>query len=152
LDHRDEFVSNFGRNQLTEIPEMNIIDGLHLLVDGNVQETALFEEANLDAMFRELVAALSMELIFGPYFKKVEIDPSKLTGDKFQDEGGLSAFAMISTSHISIHCWPLRRTFMADIFSCKLFSHETALRILESRLQPTNWGVRTVVRRPNVVY
>ena len=131
---------------------MNIIDGLHLLVDGNVKDPALFEEGNLTAMFHALVSALDMELIHGPYFKQVAIDPSKLTGDKFQDEGGVSAYAMISTSHISIHCWPLRHTFMADIFSCKMFSHEVALGILEKHLQPSGWGVRTIVRRPNVVY
>lgn len=130
---------------------MNIIDGLHLVVDGNVQEPGLFNEANLTAMFQELISALDMELIHGPIFKNVEVNPAKLTGDKFQDEGGISGYAMISTSHVSIHCWPLRYTFMADIFSCKAFSTELALKVIEKYLQPSATNVRAIARRPDVV-
>jgi S-adenosylmethionine/arginine decarboxylase-like enzyme len=131
---------------------MNIIDGLHLIVDGNVKDSALFEQENLHSMFRELVVALKMELIYGPIFRQVALDASKLTGDKFQDEGGISAYAMISTSHIGIHCWPLRRTFMADIFSCRTFDHAAAMEILNQRLSPTDLTVRAIVRRPNIVF
>jgi S-adenosylmethionine/arginine decarboxylase-like enzyme len=130
---------------------MNIIDGLHLIVDGNVSDPALFSEENLDAMFKELVAELRMDLIYGPIFKQVEVDPAKLTGDKFRDEGGVSAYAMISTSHISMHCWPLRRTFMGDIFSCTTFSHELAMNVIESHLKPSGLKTRMLVRRPDVV-
>ena len=131
---------------------MNIIDGLHLIVDGNVKDPALFEQENLSALFHELVVGLKMQLIHGPVFRQVVLDPSKLTGDEFQDEGGVSAYAMISTSHISIHCWPLRKTFMADIFSCKIFDHATAMGVLEQRLQPSDLTVRAVVRRPGIVH
>ncbi len=130
---------------------MNIIDGLHLIVDGNVKDPARFEQANLNSMMLVLVQALDMELIHGPVFRQVEIDPSKLTGDKFRDEGGISGYAMISTSHISIHCWPLRKTFMADIFSCKVFSHEQAMRVIEEHLQPSMINTRAIVRRPDIV-
>ncbi len=131
---------------------MNIIDGLHLIVDGNVEDPTVFSEENLGLLFSELVSSLEMKLIHGPIFRAVELDPAKLSGDKFQDEGGISAYAMISTSHISIHCWPLRRTFMADIFSCRIFSHDVALRVVEDRLHPCGMNMRVVVRRPDVVF
>lgn len=129
----------------------NIIDGLHLIVDGNTKDPSLFAQENLKQMFEELVAALDMQLIHGPIFQEVELDASKLTGDKFQDEGGVSGYAMISTSHMSIHCWPLRQTFMADLFSCKMFDHDKAMAIIDRFLKPNGLNVRAIVRRPDVV-
>lgn len=128
----------------------NTIDGLHLIVDGNVPEPTVFSEENLRRMFEALVKALDMQLIHGPIFKQVELDPSKLSGDRFQDEGGISGYAMISTSHMSIHCWPLRRTFMADLFSCKTFDIALARGIIESHLNPNSMSIRSVVRRPDI--
>lgn len=130
---------------------MNIIHGLHLIVDGTVNDPGLFAEENLKQLFEAMVAALDMQLIHGPLFKEVEIDPSKLSGDKFVDEGGISGYAMISTSHMSIHCWPLRRTFMADIFSCKMFDHEKALSLVNYYLKPSGLHIRAIVRRPDCV-
>jgi S-adenosylmethionine decarboxylase len=130
---------------------MNIIDGLHLMVDGTVADASLFEEAHLDTFLKTLISGLDMQLIVGPLFKQVELDPAKLTGNKFQDEGGLSCYAMISTSHISIHCWPLRRTFMFDAFSCKMFDHEKAMQTIYEFLKPSSHNVRVVVRRPPLV-
>jgi S-adenosylmethionine decarboxylase len=129
----------------------NIIDGLHLIVDGNVSDPSLFAEENLKQMFEELVQALDMQLIHGPIFKDVELDASKLSGNAFQDEGGISGYAMISTSHMSIHCWPLRQTFMADLFSCKMFNHDKAMGILDKFLKPSGLNVRAIVRCPAVV-
>ena len=129
----------------------NVIDGLHLIVDGNVNDPSCFTETHLKQMLEELVQTLDMQLILGPVFRDVELDPSKLTGDKFQDEGGISGYAMISTSHMSIHCWPLRRTFMADIFSCKMFDHEKAMAVVSKYLNPCGLTTRAIVRRPDVV-
>lgn len=130
---------------------MNIIDGLHLMVDGVVPDASVFEEAHLKAFIESLIGGLDMQLIVGPVFKQVELDPSKLTGNKFQDEGGISGYAMISTSHVSIHCWPLRKTFMFDAFSCKMFDHEKAMQTIDEFLRPSNVNVRAVVRRPPIV-
>lgn len=42
-------------------------------------------------------------------------------GAEFHDDGGMSAQALISTSHITIHVWPRERFAMFDIVSCKRF-------------------------------
>src|SRR5580693_8729251 len=116
---------------------VNEIDGLHLIVDGLVESPeAVFTQENLRNLLLQLVADLKMQLIFGPIFHEVEIDESKLTGDVFQDEGGISGFCMIGTSHISIHVWPLRRHFSMDIFSCKQFENLKAQKTIEKYLDP----------------
>jgi len=126
----------------------NVIDGLHLIVDGRVaRPKKVFTRKNLKGLLLKLVEDLDMQLIWGPQFKKVDIDPTKLTGDVFQDEGGISGFCMIGTSHISIHVWPLRQHFSMDIFSCKHFDEAKAKRTVLEFLGPENSTFVTVQRR-----
>jgi S-adenosylmethionine decarboxylase len=126
----------------------NVIDGLHLVVDGTVRDEIVFSEHHLRELFSALARTLDMEIIDGPRFKRIPVDRSKLDGDRFRDEGGLSAYAMISTSHISVHCWPLRRMFMMDVFSCKTFDDEKALGIVKEMLGALTHSGMTIPRRP----
>jgi S-adenosylmethionine decarboxylase len=126
----------------------NNILGMHLMADGAVSDASVFEEGRLAKMLTDFVSALEMQLIYGPVFKHVELDPSKLTGDVFQDEGGTSVFCMISTSHLSVHVWPLRKQFMLDIFSCRDFDQAKAMEILSAYLNPSQLNTRLVRRSP----
>jgi len=128
----------------------NVIDGLHLIADGLVPERRIeeaFSKVGLTTLMLDLVKVLDMQLIFGPLFKKVKIEPKKLTGDVFQDEGGISGICMIGTSHISVHVWPLRRHFSMDVFSCKAFDESKAKATLEKYFQPENVSYTAVKRK-----
>ena len=46
------------------------------------------------------------------------------------DKGGVSAFVLITESHISIHTFPHQRYASVDIFSCKEFDVQNAEQIL----------------------
>lgn len=113
-----------------------------------MRDEIVFTEHHLRELFSSLARALDMEVIDGPRFKRIPVDKSKLNSQGFLDEGGISAYAMISTSHISIHCWPLRRTFMMDVFSCKQFDDEKALGILKEMLGIRTHSGMTIPRRP----
>lgn len=126
----------------------NVIDGLHVLLDGQTSDVESFKEENLDKMMKRLASDLKMDIIFGPQFQAVELDPSKLTGDVFRDEGGVSGYCMISTSHISIHVWPMRRAFLADIFSCKDFDAERAVETVREFIRPSHIRMQSVIRSP----
>lgn len=128
--------------------KMADIDGLHLLVDGQVEDVSVFTRENLDQLLRRLVVDLDMTMLLEPQFKEVELNPKELTKDGFSDDGGVSAFCMISTSHISIHVWPLRGMFMADIFSCKRFDSTKARRTVIEFLHPTSLKIQSVFRSP----
>lgn len=71
-----------------------------------------------------------MKIIMGPDFLEVPLDETKLQSDKFQDEGGITGMCVISTSHMSIHCWPIRKCFSMDVFSCKDFDANKAKEII----------------------
>lgn len=108
--------------------------GLHLILDGYVKDPAVFSASKLDFLFKRLAEKLEMQIIMGPSFLEVELDPSKLTGDVFQDEGGITGMCVISTSHMSIHCWPLRKCFSMDVFSCKDFREDAAMAVINEAL------------------
>ena len=57
----------------------------------------------------------------------------KATG-KFEDEGGITSIQVISTSHLSLHAWPLQSFFSLDSFSCKDFDAEVALDIIREEM------------------
>jgi len=112
--------------------------GIHVVVDGYVSDPSTFEESSLRAMFEKLVRTLEMKMLGKPHVYEVPVDPAVLararaTGN-FEDEGGITAVAVISTSHMSIHCWPLQKFFSMDVFSCKDFDHRRALAVLREHL------------------
>jgi S-adenosylmethionine decarboxylase len=117
---------------------MNASAGRHVVVDGYVKDAKVFTAENLTGLFRDVVKALDMAILKGPDFIEVPVDPEVLkrveeTG-KFEDEGGITGTCIISTSHLSVHCWPLQRFFSLDIFSCKEFDHVKALDIMRHKL------------------
>ena len=61
----------------------------------------------------------------------VEEDIAKLGREPFEDEGGISVLACLSTSHIAIHTWPLRCEFHLDIYSCREFDKEAFIKTLK---------------------
>lgn len=124
--------------------------GRHITVDATVIDPIVFSHDHLDKFFRGMCEVLNMEIIFGPVFKDVELDPAKLAnvqaGGKFQDEGGTTGVVVISTSHISIHTWELRKFFQLDVFSCKDFDGKLALEYVRKHLGVTQEAVCEIVR------
>ena len=75
-------------------------------------------------MLRELVELLGMRLLGAPHLYEVETEIAKLGVEPFEDEGGVTGICVLSTSHCSIHTWPLRPYFVMDVYSCRDFETE----------------------------
>jgi S-adenosylmethionine decarboxylase len=124
--------------------------GVHLIVDGYVNDPGTFTRATIEEMFSKVISALEMKALDKPQVYEVPVDPTvlervKRTG-KFEDEGGITAVVVISTSHLSIHCWPLQRFFSLDAFSCKDFDSDLAYSIVRETLGVSRANV-TVLQR-----
>ncbi len=119
--------------------------GRHLLIDGFTESGDVLGDAGrIEAMFYDLVKALDMEILVPPVTKEVALQPEKLaTGS---DEGGVTSFCVITTSHCSIHTWPLRRFFSMDVYSCKDFDPDLAVGVIRRALGVTAVNVTNVVR------
>lgn len=114
---------------------MKALAGTHLIVDGYVDSADVLGQKNLYAMFDALVKALDMRYLTFPVAAQVKLDPKKL--DSEHDEGGVSIYCQITTSHIAAHTWPLRKAIMLDIFSCRSFDSDAAFSVLNKFLQFT---------------
>lgn len=134
--------------------------GRHITLDASVRDPSVFTHEHLREFFVGLCERLDMEIIHGPVFKDVELDLAKLAavqaGGRFQDEGGTTGMVVISTSHVSIHTWTLRRFFQLDVFSCKDFDGKAALQYIIDHLGVSRASVCEIVRydeytRPMVV-
>jgi S-adenosylmethionine decarboxylase len=124
---------------------MRKIHGWHLLMDGFVTRTASLGAENLRRTADALIQNLNMRYLGEPTFRVVDLDPKKL--DSEEDEGGFTFIAPITTSHIAIHCWPLRKAFMMDIFSCREFNMEQAVTVACAQLDVRRYEVSFIHRK-----
>lgn len=120
--------------------------GRHLIIDGYVKDPAVFTAERLTTLFQDLARSLEMTIIQGPTFLEVELDPSKLESAVFQDEGGITGSCIISTSHMALHAWPLRRFFSMDVFSCKEFDTGRAMNVIAESLGLASVNVLNIDR------
>lgn len=125
--------------------------GVHMIIDGYVHDPKTFTRDAIEAMFSKVISALEMKALGKPQVYEVPVDPIvlervKKTG-KFEDEGGITAVVVISTSHLSIHCWPLQKFFSMDTFSCKSFDSDLAYSIVKETLGVSKSNVTILHRR-----
>jgi S-adenosylmethionine decarboxylase len=95
--------------------------GRHVKVLGRGSSSLLGNASTVESTLRELVGLLGMRLLGDPHMYEVETEIAKLGVEPFEDEGGVTGVCVLSTSHCSIHTWPLRPFFVMDVYSCRDF-------------------------------
>src|SRR5271156_327449 len=95
--------------------------GRHVKVLGRGTAELLADAKNVEATLRELIGILGMRLLGEPHLYEVETEIAKLGVEPFEDEGGVTGVCVLSTSHCTIHTWPLRPFFVMDVYSCRDF-------------------------------
>lgn len=109
-----------------------------LEVDAFSDAKFLGDEVRLKEVIQKVARIAGMDMI-KIVITPVDINPSKLTGDGFLDDGGVSVQGLITTSHITLHAWPQRSFFMFDLVSCKKFNRAGVMNTICNSLE-----VRTV--------
>ncbi len=85
-------------------------------------------------MLVDLIDVLGMRLLDRAHMYEVETEIEKLGKEPFEDEGGVTGVCVLSTSHCSIHTWPLRPFFVMDVYSCRDFDDAKVEKFLGKRL------------------
>jgi S-adenosylmethionine decarboxylase len=85
-------------------------------------------------MLVDLIDVLGMRILGEPHMYEVETEIAKLGVEPFEDEGGVTGICVLSTSHCSIHTWPLRPFFVMDVYSCRDFDTTAVETLLGDRL------------------
>ncbi len=97
---------------------------MHLIIDGYGGDSQLLAEgAVLEKLLDEFPAQIGMTKIAPPAVYRY-------VGSKPQD-WGYSGYVVIAESHISFHTFPARNCLWADVFSCKDFDADKAIRLIK---------------------
>ena len=104
--------------------------GPHLTIDlYGCDADLLASESHIYRILDEMPLLLGMRKITKP-----QILPYGGTPGSF-DRGGVSAFVIIATSHISIHTFVHQKYASVDIFSCKEFDTEKAVKYISGKFK-----------------
>lgn len=106
--------------------------GTHLIIDfwgaKNLDDIDLMEQMMCEAVERAGATLLDIRL------------------RNFEPNGGISGFAVLAESHISVHTWPERDFAAFDIFMCGDARPETAVPILKAAFNPDSTDIRGLLR------
>lgn len=103
---------------------------MHLIIDGYGGDHIKMRDVHFIEQLLDLYPSLiGMTRISTPQV-------SRYVGSKPED-WGVSGFVLIAESHISIHTFPERSYINIDIFSCKEFDAERAVRDLQDKFELT---------------
>ena len=101
---------------------------MHLIIDGYGNNSDILQsEEFIYQLLDKYPAEIGMTKIAPPYVLKY-------VGAK-PEEWGVSGFVLIAESHISIHTFVEQRYVNIDVFSCKTFDAERAIKDFSERLQ-----------------
>ena len=96
--------------------------GIHLMLDlYRADDDKLKDEKLIQKLLDGLPAKIGMEKMCEP--KVIKMEP------KGWDQGGVSGFVMISTSHIAMHSFAGYGYLTADVYSCEEFDTEKVTRL-----------------------
>lgn len=96
-------------------------EGRHIKVVGKGNPLKLGNVAIVQNFLERLVRELGMRPLGPVHLYDVPLEVAKLGSEVFEDEGGVTGVVVLSTSHCSIHTWPLREHFVLDVYSCRDF-------------------------------
>ncbi len=110
----------------------------HLLINATFKETPFLDTEFTRSWLLKIVDLIGMEILHKPIAVKCNE----------KDNEGISAFCLITTSHLSLHSWEKRtpNLLQLDIYSCKDFDQEIIKKELES-FNPIAFGSKFLDRR-----
>ena len=125
------------------------VAGTHLLADFWGVRT-IGSVVELDALVRASVqsaGATLLDLAFHQFpaatRDRAAIGPAAATTAA---SGGITGYALLAESHISVHTWPERGYVAIDVFMCGEQRPETALEVMRRAFSPEREQVHTVRR------
>ncbi len=106
---------------------------MHLIIDGySSNQKILKDEDYLRNWLESYPSRIGMTRISAPYvLRYVGPDPSLGLGEDW----GISGFVFIAESHISIHTFVEQNYVNIDVFSCKDFDAEKAIKDFQDGFQ-----------------
>lgn len=107
----------------------------HIIFDAiGCDEKQIDDEEFVFKLLIEISKLLEMKILSGP----------NIVRDYSEDNSGITGFAIISFSHISVHTFIKTREIYIDVFSCKPFDYEKIRHYLFNTLKVKPEHVETL--------
>jgi S-adenosylmethionine decarboxylase len=104
----------------------------HLIIDlDHCQPTSMVDVTGLEEFLKKLVASIDMKVLKGP-----------LVAEGIPANPGISGFVIIDFSHCSIHTFSNHQEAMVDIFSCKEFDIDMAMKMAKEYFATSESEIR----------
>lgn len=114
--------------------------GLHLMFEAyNCPPEVLNDTKLVYTILDELPDKIGMKKLIKPYVVFAEANDKR-------DPGGWSGFVIIQESHISLHTFIKRRFVTADVYSCKPFKPDIAVKFLKKAFKTNDIEYTVEVR------
>jgi S-adenosylmethionine/arginine decarboxylase-like enzyme len=110
--------------------------GFHLLINASSIDQKMDSEKDIEKFFNALIKELKMKKLTDFFCVKVHGEEGR----------GISAFQMITTSHISMHFDDDKRCGYIDIFSCKSFDPDVAVSMVDKYFKPKKIASQFIFR------
>ena len=113
----------------------------HLIIRAEVPESKRHpSEKELKDWLVSLIGEINMELAAGPYTVQEDKDWNS----------GITAIAIITTSHISFHLWDKTGLLQMDVYSCAEFEPETIFNLIKRDFEAKNIQHKFIDREFNL--
>ncbi len=98
---------------------------------------------HVGSFISKLVETIGMEALSKPQFFFIPSSPL-LVDHPVEDDGGLTAQCVISTSHIAYHSWPLQNRFRVVVDSCKDFRPNDVFNVISACFPVKRYSVQNM--------
>src|SRR3989344_3602891 len=99
----------------------------HIVFDGfGVNSKLLIDERFILNLLLEIPPLIKMKIMAGP----------NIIRDYHKSHEGITGFAIVNFSHISVHTFSKTQEIYIDVFSCKPFDSKKVQNYLQKKLQP----------------
>jgi S-adenosylmethionine/arginine decarboxylase-like enzyme len=98
------------------------MSGRHLIIDGVGDPVKLRSRSFVGAFLLRVAELASMQVVDVRVYE-LPAGPPRPDGG-FVDPGGVTGYALLTTSHVSIHTFPETGEFKFDLYSCRDFDPE----------------------------
>lgn len=103
----------------------------HLIVKGmGCSRKALSDPTLVENLISAVINASGMRQLAPIQVIEVPLQIEKLGKIPFEDEGGITAIGVLSTSHVAVHTWPLQEYFKLHLYSCRDFDQKLIREIV----------------------
>jgi len=107
----------------------------HIKILGKGNSSILLDKEAISNFLQEVTTKLNLTSLGEPIIHNIPFNSNNIEGDDFMNEGGVTGVLILSTSHCAIHTWPLKQEFNIDIYSCKKFNKEVAVKFVSDFFQ-----------------